>query len=249
MAEGKIRLHVDQPLGPGQAVVPDEGQANHLFAVMRLGVGDAVHLFNGRDGEWRARVAGAGRRRALLVCEARAAPQGAPPDLWLLFVPVKKERTALIVEKAVELGAARLLPVATRHMNAERFRADRARAHAIGAAEQCGATWLPEVAELQPLERLLGNWPAARPLFWADEGRAGDTAGIGGLRGGPGGGPRGGPGAVLAGPEGGFAPEERARLEALPFVRPIALGPRILRAETAAIAALVLWQAACGDWG
>ncbi len=241
MAEGKIRLHVDQPLGPGQAVTPDEGQANHLFAVMRLGVGDAVLLFNGRDGEWRARVAGAGRRRALLICEAPVAGQGAPPDLWLLFVPVKKERTALIVEKAVELGAARLLPVATRRMSAERFRADRARAHAIGAAEQCGATWVPEVAEMQPLERLLANWPAARPLFWADEGRAGGAAGIGG--------PRGGAAAVLVGPEGGFTPEERARLEALPFVRPIALGPRILRAETAAIAALVLWQAACGDWG
>jgi 16S rRNA (uracil1498-N3)-methyltransferase len=220
-------------------VALDEGQANYLFSVMRLGQGDAVHLFNGRDGEWRATVAEAGRRRGVVVCEEQTAPQGAPPDLWLLFSPVKKERTNFIVEKAVELGVARLLPVATRYMNAERLRADKQRAHAIEAAEQCGATWVPEVAELQPLDRLLAAWPADRRLFWADESLAGRAVA-------PDAPP--GPAAILIGPEGGFSPEERARLAALPFVVPMALGPRILRAETAAVAAVVLWQSRFGDW-
>lgn len=239
MAGPRIRVFVDQPLGQGQAVALDEGQANYLFSVMRLGAGDAVHLFNGRDGEWRALVAEAGRRRGVAVCEEQTAPQGAPPDLWLLFSPVKKDRTNFIVEKAVELGVARLVPVATRYMNSERLRADKQRAHAVEAAEQCGATWVPEVAELQPLDRLLAAWAPGRQLFWADEALAGRPMAAE---------PRPGPAAILIGPEGGFSPEERARLAALPFVVPLSLGPRILRAETAAVAAVALWQARFGDW-
>ncbi|WP_225029887.1 16S rRNA (uracil(1498)-N(3))-methyltransferase [Xinfangfangia pollutisoli] len=243
MAGPKIRVYVDQPLGPGQAVALDETRANYLFAVMRLGVGDAVLLFNGQDGEWRAEVAEAGKRRGVAVCRDQTAPQGAPPDLWLLFSPVKKERTNFIVEKAVELGAARLMPVATRHMNSERFRADRHSAHAAEAAEQCGATWVPAVDDLQPLDRILAGWPAGRRLFWADEARAGGAAGpSAAFAAAP------GPAALLIGPEGGFSEDERRRLEAAEFVTPIALGPRILRAETAALAALALWQAAAGDW-
>ncbi len=239
MAGPKIRVYVDQPLGPGQAVALDEARANYLFAVMRLGVGADVHLFNGRDGEWRAEVAEAGKRRGIALCAEATAPQGAPPDLWLLFSPIKKDRTSFVVEKAVEMGVARLLPVATRHMNSERFRADRHQLHAVEAAEQCGATWVPDVAELQPLDRLLAAWPEGRRLYWADEGEAG-RAGL--LVAQP------GPAAILIGPEGGFSAEERSRLQRLPFVTAFALGPRILRAETAALAALALYQASGGDW-
>jgi 16S rRNA (uracil1498-N3)-methyltransferase len=239
MAGPKIRVYVDQPLGPGQAVALDEARANYLFAVMRLGVGAAVHLFNGRDGEWRAEVAEAGKRRGIAVCAEQTAPQGMPADVWLLFSPVKKERTTFIVEKAVEMGAARILAVGTRHMNSERFRADRHHLHAVEAAEQCGATWVPEVEDLQPLDRVLAAWPEGRRLYWADEGEAGRAALLSAAP---------GPAAILIGPEGGFSPEERARLSRLPFVTPFALGPRILRAETAALAALALYQASGGDW-
>ncbi|MCB6179150.1 16S rRNA (uracil(1498)-N(3))-methyltransferase [Rhodobacter sp. Har01] len=241
MAGPKIRVFVDQPLGQGQAVALNEAQANYLFSVMRLGLGDAVQLFNGRDGEWQATVAEAGRRRGIAVCAAQTVPQGTPPDLWLLFSPVKKDRTNFIVEKAVEMGVARLIPVATRHMNSERLRAEKQQAHAVEAAEQCGATWVPEVAELQPLDRLLANWPAARRLFWADEGCSGPGNGWED-------GPAGAAAAILIGPEGGFSADERARLAALPFVTAVTLGPRILRAETAAVAALALWQTRFGDW-
>jgi 16S rRNA (uracil1498-N3)-methyltransferase len=239
MAGPKIRVYVDQPLGPGQAIALDEARANYLFAVMRLGVGAFVHLFNGRDGEWRAEVAEAGKRRGIAVCAEQTAPQGMPADVWLLFSPVKKERTSFIVEKAVEMGAARLLPVGTRHMNSERFRADRHQLHAVEAAEQCGATWVPEVVELQPLDRVLAAWPEGRRLYWADEGEAGRAALLSAVP---------GPAAILIGPEGGFSPEERERLSRLPFVTPFALGPRILRAETAALAALAMYQASGGDW-
>ncbi len=227
----------------GQALALSEGQANYLFAVMRLQPGDAVQVFNGRDGEWRAEVAEAGKRRGVLVCRAQTAPQGQPPDLWLLFVPVRKERTAFIVEKAVELGVARLVPVSSRRMNAERLRTDKSRAHAIEAAEQCEATWVPEVDEVQPLDRVLAGWNPARRLYWADEARAGVAPGAEGW-----GAVQGEAAAILIGPEGGFAPEEQAALAALAFVTPVSLGPRILRAETAALAAVTLWQARAGDW-
>lgn len=242
MAGPRIRLFVEQPLAPGQAVALDEARANYLFAVMRLSAGADVHLFNGRDGEWRAEVAEAGKRRGVAVCRENTAAQGSPPDLWLLFSPVKKERTNFIVEKAVELGVARLMPVGTRHMNSERFRADRHALHAAEAAEQCGATWVPEVQELRPLDRVLADWPADRRLYWADEGEAGRAPILGESSG------ESGPAAVLIGPEGGFSAEERAMLARLPFVVPFSLGPRILRAETAAVAALALWQARFGDW-
>ena len=239
MAEPKIRLYLDQPLGPGQALALSEGQANYLFAVMRLGVGAFVLVFNGQDGEWRAEVAQATKRRGVLVCRDQTKTQQMPPDLWLLFAPIRKERTAFVVEKAVELGVARLLPVTTRFTNAEKMRSDKSRAHAVEAAEQCGATFVPDLAEVQPLERVLANWPAGRQLFWADEslcgsGTWGDAAS--------------GPAAILIGPEGGFSDDEKTRLRALPFVRPIPLGPRILRAETAALAAVTLWQSRFGDW-
>jgi 16S rRNA (uracil1498-N3)-methyltransferase len=240
--DAKVRLYVDQPLGKGQAVAVGPDQANYLFAVMRLPVGAGVLLFNGRDGEWLARVEDAGKKRGILRCEAALRPQVMPPDLWLVFAPVRKERTSFIVEKAVELGVARIIPVQTRFSNSERWRQDKQVAHAIEAAEQCGATYVPDVAEIRPLDRVLAEWPQDRVLFWADETLARDT-------GAPGVGvPRGTPSALLIGPEGGFSDAEKAALRDLPVVRPMRLGPRILRAETAAIAAMVIWQQACGDW-
>ncbi len=238
-----IRLSVDHPLHQGQSVPLTEAQAHYLSGVMRQGVGAEIGLFNGRDGEWRARIAALARRGGSADCVALAGPQVMPPDLWLVFAPVRKARTDFIVEKAVELGARRIVPVQTDHTNAERVRRDRLQAHATEAAEQCGATFVPEVNELVPLGRLLGDWPAGRTLIFADETRAGDPAAPADLA------PlRGAPGAVLIGPEGGFSDTERLRLRGLPFVRPLRLGPRILRADTAAVAALTLWQADAGDW-
>lgn len=241
MSEAKIRLYVDQPLAAGQPVAVNADQANYLFNVMRLAAGALVALFNGRDGEWRAVVEQAGKRGGVLRCQAQTAPLRLPPDLWLIFAPIKKARTDFIVEKAVELGAARVIPVQTRHTNSERIRQDRLQAHAVEAAEQCGATFVPEVAELTALDKLLAHWPEDRRLLWCDEAMAGQAPALAG--------PRGQPWAILIGPEGGFSAEEQKRLRTMPQVVPLALGPRILRADTAAVAALTLWQATLGDWG
>lgn len=240
MSDAKIRLYVEHPLGPGQSVPLTADQAHYLFGVMRLGVGGAVLLFNGRDGEWRATVEAAAKRGGTLSCERQTKPLRMPPDLWLLFAPIKKARTDFIVEKAAELGAARILPVQTAFTNSDRIRQDRLQAHAVEAAEQCGGTYVPEVCDLQPLDRLLADWPADRRLLWADESRVGPSQTLAGQP--P------GPWAILIGPEGGFSDAERTRLAAQPFVTPVSLGPRILRADTAAVAALTLWQAALGDW-
>lgn len=235
----KIRLYVDHPLGPGQTVPLTPDQAHYLFGVMRLGPGADVALFNGRDGEWRAVVAETGKRKGTLRVAEQTAPLRRPPDLWLMFAPIKKARTDFIVEKAAEMGAARILPVQTEFTNSERIRRDRLQAHAIEAAEQCGGTFVPEVADLDRLDSVLSDWPADRRLMFCDETRAGQVADL----------PRvTGPWAILIGPEGGFSDDERARLAALPQAHAVALGPRILRADTAAVAAMALWQAALGDW-
>ena len=247
MGNSNVRLYVEQSLGEGQSVALTREQAHYLFGVMRLGPGDTLSLFNGRDGEWRAAVSDAGKRGGLLSCEDPSAAQGNPPDLWLLFAPIKKARTDFIVEKAVEMGAARICPVQTDFTNSERIRRDRLQAHAIEAAEQCGITYVPEVADLEKLDRLLGDWPADRALYFCDESLAGEGASSWEkYAGGPGAEPPAS--AILIGPEGGFSEAERNRLAALPFARPVALGPRILRADTAAVAALALWQSRIGDW-
>ncbi|MDF0602602.1 16S rRNA (uracil(1498)-N(3))-methyltransferase [Psychromarinibacter sp. C21-152] len=234
-----VRLYVDQPLVPEQPVSLTRDQAHYLFGVMRLKAGDALALFNGRDGEFAATVARAGKKDGELAVGARTKPLQMPPDLWLLFAPIKKARTDFIVEKAAELGAARILPVQTDFTNSERIRRDRLQAHAVEAAEQCGGTYVPEVAELEKLGTVLDDWPADRRLIFCDEAQVGAADPLQGPR---------GKAAILIGPEGGFSEAERARLAALPFVRTISLGPRILRADTAAVAALTLWQAALGDW-
>ena len=238
---GKIRLYIKHPLAAGQAVPLDPAQAHYLSSVMRQGPGDEIAVFNGQDGEWAAQIVAAGKRGGELRAVAQTAPQRDPPDLWLIFAPIKKARTDFIVEKAAELGASRILPVQTDHTNSERIRQDRLQAHAVEAAEQCGGTFVPPVDDLQPLARLLDGWDSARRILWADEALAGPAATLSGL-------PRG-PWAVLIGPEGGWSASERQRLRAAPFVTPLSLGPRILRADTAAVAALSLWQAALGDWG
>ncbi|SEP80230.1 16S rRNA (uracil1498-N3)-methyltransferase [Thalassovita taeanensis] len=239
----KIRLYVEHPLGQEQTVPLDRDQAHYLFGVMRQSVGAQVALFNGRDGEWRAEVVEAGKRGGVLACREQTKPLQMPPDLWLLFAPIKKARTDFIVEKAAEMGAARIIPVQTEFTNSERIRQDRLQAHAVEAAEQCGGTYVPEVSELHRLDRLLADWPEGRQLLFCDEAAAGAGLALDpALRGAQ------APWAILIGPEGGFSEAERAKLKALPFAHTISLGPRILRADTAAVAAMTLWQQALGDW-
>jgi len=238
----KIRLYVDHPLGQGQSVPLSREQAHYLFGVMRLTAGAQVTLFDGKTGEWRAEVVEAGKRGGILLCVEQTKPLQLPPDLWLLFAPIKKARTDFIVEKATEMGAARICPVQTDFTNAERIRRDRLQAHAVGAAEQCGGTVVPEVADLDRLSRLLDTWPEDRQLMFCDEATAGRALSLSQAD------AKAGPWAILIGPEGGFSEAERARLFAMKQAHVVSLGPRILRADTAAVAALTLWQQALGDW-
>jgi len=227
------RLFIDQALSEGSSVTVD---GNYLAAVLRLGPGDKVKLFDDRSGEWLAEIAEAGRKRVTLTVGERLRERETVPDLWLVFAPVKRGRIDWLVEKATELGVARLAPVLTRRTVVDRLNLDRLRAHSIEAAEQCERTALPELAEAQKLAALLKAWPAERTLYFADEG------------GGPPFAAAPGPAAILIGPEGGFTDEEREAVRALPQARPVSLGPRILRADTAALAAISLWMAAAGDW-
>ncbi|WP_120504160.1 16S rRNA (uracil(1498)-N(3))-methyltransferase [Sulfitobacter mediterraneus] len=238
----KIRLYVDHPLGPGQSVPLDKAQAHYLFGVMRLAVGAQVLLFNGRDGEWRADVVEAGKRGGVLACDAQTRDLQMPPDLWLMFAPIKKARTDFIVEKAAEMGAARIVPVMTEFTNAGRVQRDRLQAHAVEAAEQCGGTFVPEVAEAVKFDRLLDGWRPERRIMFCDEALA-QNGGAAGLAEGD-----TGPWAILIGPEGGFSERERSRLRRHEAAHAVRLGPRILRADTAAVAAMTLWQQSMGDW-
>jgi 16S rRNA (uracil1498-N3)-methyltransferase len=198
-----------------------------------------VTLFNGRDGEWLAEVAEAGKKRLVLACLSRTAAQTEVPDLWLAFAPVKKTPSDYLVQKAAELGVRALLPVFTRRTIVTRVNIERMTANAVEAAEQSARLSVPRVAEPVPFERLLKDWPRERTLYFCDEG--GDAVPLAAAA-------RPGPAAILTGPEGGFDPSERAALRALDFVVPVTLGPRILRADTAALAALVIWQSVAGDF-
>lgn len=240
MKDAKVRLYVEQPLGVGQSVPLERDQAHYLFGVMRLAVGAHVLLFNGQDGEWRAEVVQAGKRNGELSCVEQTKPLQMPPDLWLIFAPIKKARTDFIVEKAAEMGAVRIVPVQTDFTNSDRIRQDRLQAHAVEAAEQCGGTYVPEVTELQKLDKLLANWPEDRQLMFCDEAEVGSAKRLAAQK--------GDKWAILIGPEGGFSPAERERLHNHPRCHVVALGPRILRADTAAVAAMTLWQQALGDW-
>ena len=241
MKDAKIRLCVTQDLAQGQTIPLEQNQAHYLFGVMRLKAGARVLLFNGRDGEHLAEVVEAGKRKGTLQCLEQTRPLQMPPDLWLLFAPIKKARTDFIVEKAAEMGAARIMPVQTRYTNSDRIRQDRLQAHALEAAEQCGGTYVPEVTDIRKLDAVLADWPTDRALIFCDEALIGAKETLQAQSGQQ-------KWAILIGPEGGFSEAERAKLNALPFVTKISLGPRILRADTAAVAALTLWQSTLGDW-
>ena len=230
------RLFVGAPLGEGARVELDAGQANYLGNVLRMKEGGELLVFDGVSGEWLARIAEAGRKRMALTVERRTREAETIPDVWLAFAPVKRARIDWLVEKATELGAARLIPVTTQRTVVDRLNLDRLRAHIVEAAEQCGRTLLPELAEPRPLARFLQD--GARTLYFADEGGGEPAASAF----------KPGPATILTGPEGGFTDDERAAIRAAPNARPISLGPRILRAETAALAALAAYMTIAGDW-
>jgi 16S rRNA (uracil1498-N3)-methyltransferase len=237
-----VRLFIPHDLAPGAELALDPGQSRYLVAVMRLGVGDDVHLFNGRDGEWRATISAVTKRAVAVRAAASTRSQAMGPDLDLVVALVKRARLETIVEKACELGVRRVQPVVTERTNAERTRVERLTAIATEAAEQTGRLDVPAIQEPVKLEKLIGGWEAGRRLLFCDE--AGDAEPIlRALKDQP-----VGPWAILIGPEGGFSPSERRALRALDYATPASLGPRILRADTAAITALALWQAALGDW-
>jgi 16S rRNA (uracil1498-N3)-methyltransferase len=238
------RLFLRAPLSGGATIALDKAQANYLTNVLRLGAGDTIRVFNGRDGEWRASLTGS-RKSWSLEIGVSVRPQPSDPDLHYLFAPLKQARLDYMVQKAVEMGVGRLRPVLTQHTQVSRVNRERMEANAIEAAEQCGILTVPLIDELAPLKQLLDTWAKAegnRRLIFCDEGHgdADPLAILSAL-------PRS-PLAVLVGPEGGFSSDERSALRALPFVTAIPLGPRILRADTAAVAALALIQAALGDW-
>ncbi|MDE2913580.1 MAG: 16S rRNA (uracil(1498)-N(3))-methyltransferase [Paracoccaceae bacterium] len=239
-----IRLHVEGPLGVGERIPLTAAQSHYLFSVMRCRSGTAVHLFNGSDGEWQADVTRQGRKSAIAYCLHRTAPQRMPPDLWLLFAPITKARTDFIVEKATELGVRKLFPIRTAFTPAARLPVARLQAHAIEAAEQCLGTWVPPIAPLQPLLAVLDNWPDDRRLMFCDE-RCRDRPddGLDRFDAEP-----AGKWAILIGPAGGFSADEAERVRRLPASHPVSLGPRLLRADTAAVAAITLWQNSLGDW-
>ncbi|MBN8839101.1 MAG: 16S rRNA (uracil(1498)-N(3))-methyltransferase [Sphingomonadales bacterium] len=231
------RLYVPEPLAPGARRIDGAG-AHYLASVMRLKAGDAVKLFDDATGEWLAVVENAGRRDVTLDVRELLVPRETVPDLWLVAAPLKKGRVDWMAEKACELGVARFVPVVTRRTVVDRPNVDRLRAHMIEAAEQCGRTALPEVAEPVKLTAMLRDWPADRALYFADElGGAPAREAM-----------KPGAAAILIGPEGGFDDDERAAIRATPGAVPISLGPRILRADTAAAAAVAIWMAAAGDW-
>jgi 16S rRNA (uracil1498-N3)-methyltransferase len=237
-----IRLYVTSDLTAGSVHDCDAGQTNYLATVLRLDAGAELLVFNGRDGEWLAEIAEAGRRVCRLHAVKRVRPQSAGQDLHYLFAPLKRSRLDYMVQKATELGVNRLQPVLTRRTQAERVNLERMRANVVEAAEQCGVLSLPEVGEPAKLEAVLAGWQPVRRLIFCDE--AADLASpvevLAGV-------PRG-PLAVLIGPEGGFTLEERSQLRRLAFVTTVSLGPRIMRADTAAVAVLALVNATLGDW-
>jgi 16S rRNA (uracil1498-N3)-methyltransferase len=233
------RLYVEMPLSAGAIITLPPPQSHYLGSVMRRQPGDMVRLFNGSAGEWAARVDSVGKKVVTLVAVEQSAPQEIVPDLWLCAAPLKRGRIDWVAEKACELGVARLVPVVTRRTIVDKLNLDRLRAHMVEAAEQCGRTAIPAVAEPLTLIVLLRDWPAGRALIFADEAGGEPLATLC---------PRiPAPAAILIGPEGGFTPEERAAIRAVPGAVAASLGPRILRADTAAVAAVAIWQALVGD--
>lgn len=239
---GKLRLFVGDPLRAGACVVPGAAQAHYLLHVMRAKPGGRVLLFNGSDGEWLARIAGISKRSCSLECERQTEPQSEVPDVWLCFAPIKKTPADYVVQKATELGVRVLQPVFTRRTVVSRVNLERMHANAVEAAEQSARLSVPETREPIALDKLLAAWPNDRRLIFCDEGE--DTRPVMQILAAE----NDQPFAILTGPEGGFDPSERQLLRAQTFVVPVSLGPRILRADTAALAALAIWQSVKGDW-
>ena len=233
MSSGRTpRLYTDKLLSEGREVELGQDAARYLGSVMRLGPGAEVLLFDDRTGEWRCEIGAINKRGVAAIPQVRIRPRETPPDIWLCAAPIRRQRYEWIAEKACELGAARLVPVRTAFTQERGIRSERLRAHMIEAAEQCERTALPELAATQSLAELLDSWPDERALIFCDE-----TGGEKALAAMP-----GAPAAILIGPEGGFSPEERERIRSHPKAIGISLGPRILRADTAAVAALALWR-------
>ena len=236
------RLFVDVPLAKGTIYEATKEQFNYLVNVLRFETGDSVLIFNGRDGEWRAELSFPTKKRLFLTTLKETRPQPAPSDLHYLFAPLKVGRLDYLVQKAVEMGAGLLQPVMTQHVQGKITNLDRVRANVIEAAEQCGVLGVPDVEEPARLDDILDGWPSDRRIIFCDEGDAGQNplrilSAIEDRK-----------LALLIGPEGGFSETERTRLRSLPFVTAIPLGPRILRADTAAVAAMAVIQATIGDW-
>ncbi len=241
----KIRLYIDAPMGAGLRLPLSPAHSHYLGNVMRMGAGDCLSVFNGMDGQWQARIAVLGRKNGELVCEVQTAPQGEVADVWLLFAPIKKTRTDFIVEKATEMGMARICPITTDYSQTARIARARLMAHVVEAAEQCGGTTMSIVDDLVRLEEVLEGWDAGRRILFCDERMAGESAsGWAGLhnnsKGDSAGGSLTGKWAILIGPEGGFSADEKDMLSAHPSVYRVGLGQRILRADTAAVAAMAL---------
>ena len=239
----RTRLFTEGDLAGGKAVECGRDRAHYLAHVLRLGAGEPVALFNGRDGEWLAHIDGIGKKSAILAVDRQLRPQASEPDLWLIFAPVKRAPLDFLVQKATELGVSALMPAITRRTVVERVKRERMEANAIEAAEQCERLTVPRIEDARPLSRILEDWPAERRILLCAE--AGEAAPINDVLRESG---SGGPWAVLTGPEGGFDQTELDLLNKFPNVNAVGLGPRILRADTAALAALACWQAALGDW-
>lgn len=242
MAKTTPRLHLEAELSAGHDIALPREQGHYLAHVLRLAPGDAVEVFNGQQGAWRAYLTEAGKKAVSIRCERRISDVTPPPDIDYLFAPLKHARLDYMVQKATELGVRRLRPVMTARTIAERVNLERMKANAIEAAEQCNLVFVPEVLDPVPLAKAIAEWNPERRLIFCDEttGRTNPLPVLSGLA---------TPAAVLVGPEGGFTDDERRLLRAQPFVTAISLGPRILRADTVAIAALAVVQAALGDWG
>ncbi|WP_108461994.1 16S rRNA (uracil(1498)-N(3))-methyltransferase [Devosia naphthalenivorans] len=236
------RLHVEPDLAEGAELTLGKEQSLYLAAVLRKVVGDEVVLFNGRDGAWLTRLTSDSKKSVTLQLVERIAAQTPPSDLWYGFAPLKTERLDYVIQKATEMGAGTIQPVITKFTQVNRLKHERLVANAIEAAEQCEVLSVPEVLPETTLDRLIDGWDTERRLILADEGEASSSPVeiLSALKGQKIG--------LLIGPEGGFSPEERERLRALPYAVPISLGPRILRADTAAVAALAVIQAIIGDW-
>jgi 16S rRNA (uracil1498-N3)-methyltransferase len=236
----KIRLYLDGSITKEQEILFNKDQSHYLYKVMRLKIGDTLDIFNGCDGAWKVEIIEIGKKITRGIVHEQTQIQFNPPDIWLLFAPIKKNRTSLIIEKATEMGAARIIPVKTDFTNAERIKRANLHAHAVEAAEQCKGTFIPIVEKLTNLNNILDNWPKDRHILYCDETLSGTKVEK--------------PNkpfskwAILVGPEGGFSSEEQALLNNHKQTFPISLGPRILRADTAVVAALSFWQNNFGDW-